>query len=91
MNKSDLIVKVFNNVSYLTKQDVDKAITLLIEKISFSLEKSDRLEIRGFGTFSTRKRVPRIGRNPKTGSAVSLPAKSLPYFRSAKSLKLELN
>ncbi len=91
MNKSDLTSKIFKNLSFLKKQDVDEASTILIEKISSSLQEKDRVEIRGFGTFSTRKRASRIGRNPKTGSAISVHSKFYPYFRSAKALKLELN
>ena len=91
MNKSDLTSKIFKNLSFLKKQDVDEASTILIEKISSSLQEKDRVEIRGFGIFSTRKRASRIGRNPKTGSAIIVHSKFYLYFRPAKALKLELN
>ena len=63
------------------------SVKLIIEKICQSLEKGDRVEIRGFGSFSLHYREARTGRNPKTGESVEVPAKSIPYFRAGKELR----
>ena len=91
MNKSNLITKLSNQFTHLSKQDISESITALLEKISETLYKGGRVEIRGFGSFSTRERSSKIGRNPRSGEAVYIDSKYHPYFRTAKRLKAKLN
>lgn len=91
MNKSDLIHKVTINSTSLSKQDAEIGIDSLIGKISSSIQKKNRIEIRGFGTFSTRKRKARLGRNPKTGTSIAIDNRFHIYFRASKLLKKDLN
>lgn len=87
MTKSELIERLSMRYPTLRAQDVEEAVKLMIEKICQSLEKGDRVEIRGFGSFSLHYRDARTGRNPKTGESVKVPAKSIPYFRAGKELR----
>tara|TARA_B100002019_G_scaffold77775_1_gene67129 strand:- start:2179 stop:2457 length:279 start_codon:yes stop_codon:yes gene_type:complete len=91
MNKSDLIKKLFKKKDSLTEDDLEKSTNTILNFLSDTLSKGDRVEIRNFGTFSTRKREKRISRNPKTGTSVLVPEKSHPYFRASKNLKQSLN
>ncbi|MFL2698232.1 MAG: HU family DNA-binding protein [Gammaproteobacteria bacterium] len=91
MNRSDLVSRVFQNIDSLNKSDVELGISSILEKVSNSLEKRDRVEVRGFGTFSSRKRNKRISRNPSTGSSIAVTEKYHPYFRASKSLKAKVN
>jgi len=90
MNKSDLVELITNKNTYLTKKDIDECLSEVLDFASDSLGQGKRIEIRGFGTFSTRKRETRIARNPKTGKAIKVNSKYHPYFRAAKSLKSSL-
>ena len=90
MNKSNLVELITNKNTYLTKKDIDECLSEVLNFASDSLEKGKRIEIRGFGTFSTRKRETRIARNPKNGTAIKVNSKYHPYFRAAKSLKTSL-
>ena len=87
MTKSELIDRLSMRYPALRAQDVEEAVKLMIEKICQSLEKGDRVEIRGFGSFSLHYRDARTGRNPKTGESVKVPVKSIPYFRAGKELR----
>lgn len=87
MTKSELIERLAMKYPQLRAQEVESAVKLMIERICQSLEKGDRVEIRGFGSFSLHHRDKRVGRNPKTGEAVDVPAKSIPYFRAGKELR----
>ncbi|MFC0034459.1 integration host factor subunit beta [Cardiobacterium valvarum] len=87
MTKSELIDRLCMRYPQLRSQDVEETVKLIIEKICQSLEKGDRVEIRGFGSFSLHYREARTGRNPKTGESVEVPAKSIPYFRAGKELR----
>lgn len=87
MTKSELIERISLRYPELRAQDVEEAVKLMIEKICQSLEKGNRVEIRGFGSFSLHYREARVGRNPKTGESVDVPAKSIPYFRAGKELR----
>lgn len=91
MNKSELIKLIHINNHYLSVKDVEDSVNILIDFLSSSLSDINRIEVRGFGSFSVRKRNKRIARNPKTAKAISVPAKYHPYFRSSKSLKGVLN
>ena len=87
MTKSELIDRLCMRYPQLRSQDVEETVKLIIEKICQSLEKGDRVEIRGFGSFSLHYREARTGRNPKTGESVEVPAKSIPYLRAGKELR----
>ena len=87
MTKSELIDRLCMRYPQLRSQDVEETVKLIIEKICQSLEKGDRVEIRGFGSFSLHYREARTGRNPKTGDSVEVPSKSIPYFRAGKELR----
>tara|TARA_Y100000768_G_scaffold352709_1_gene304497 strand:- start:255 stop:533 length:279 start_codon:yes stop_codon:yes gene_type:complete len=91
MNKSDLVNKISNKSDSFTEDDIEKSVNSILELISKSLSKKQRVEIRNFGTFSIRPREERLSRNPKTGTSVLVEAKNHPYFRASKNLKQSLN
>lgn len=91
MNKSEITENLLKNHEYLLKQDVEDSLNLIIECLSNTLSNGHRVEIRGFGSFSVRKRDKRIARNPKTGKSISVKTKYHPYFRASKALKQALN
>ncbi len=91
MNKSDLVVNISNKSDSFTDDDIEKSVNSILELISKSLSKKQRVEIRNFGTFSVRSREERLSRNPKTGTSVLVEAKNHPYFRASKNLKESLN
>ena len=87
MTKSELIEKLSKQQSSLAFQDVELAVKCILEQMSQSLASNERIEVRGFGSFSLHHRKPRIGRNPKTGDAVSLTEKYVPHFKPGKELR----
>ena len=88
MNKSELIKRMSEKLDQLTSRDVDLAVHTIIEIMSESLASGDRIEIRGFGTFSNRYRKPRSVRNPKTGEVgIHKPGKYVPHLKPGKDLK----
>jgi integration host factor subunit beta len=91
MMKSELIEKIARKQSHLAYKDVELAVKSLLEQMSNSLSNGDRIEIRGFGSFSLHYRPPRSGRNPKTGDSVSLPGKYVPHFKPGKELRERVN
>ena len=91
MNKSDLVNSISNKSDSFTEDDIEKSVNSILELISKSLSKKQRVEIRNFGTFSVRSREERLSRNPKTGTSVLVEAKNHPYFRASKNLKQSLN
>ena len=91
ITKSELIDKISTIQNHLSHKDIELSIKSIIEQMSTSLAKGDRIEIRGFGSFSLHFRPPRIGRNPKTGDAVSLPGKHVPHFKPGKELRERVN
>lgn len=86
MTKAELIDDV-SRVAELSRKDSETIVETIFESIVKSLQTGDKIEIRGFGSFRTRQRNPRIGRNPKTGARVEVPAKKIPYFKPSKELK----
>ena len=86
MTKADLIEEI-SSIADLTRKDSEVIIETIFESVVRSLRAGDKIEIRGFGSFRTRKRKARTGRNPKTGAKVEVPAKSIPYFKPSKELK----
>ena len=91
MTKSELITYVTEKNPHLYQRDVERIITTIFEEISTALSRGDRVELRGFGAFSIKQRKARIGRNPRTGAAVEVSAKRVPYFKTGKQLRNMLN
>ena len=86
MTKADLIEEV-SRLAELTRKDSEVIVETIFDSIVNSLRAGDKIEIRGFGSFRTRQRKPRVGRNPKTGDRVDVPAKKIPFFKPSKELK----
>jgi integration host factor subunit beta len=86
MTKADLIDEVSRLVE-LTRKDSEVIVETIFDSVVRSLRAGDKIEIRGFGSFRTRQRNPRTGRNPKTGEKVEVPAKKIPFFKPSKELK----
>ncbi|HHI75807.1 MAG TPA: integration host factor subunit beta [Gammaproteobacteria bacterium] len=91
MTKSELIEVIAREQSHLAYRDVELAVKCMIEQMSQALATGNRIEIRGFGSFSLHYRPPRMGRNPKTGEAVQLAAKYVPHFKPGKELRERVN
>ena len=91
MTKSDLIQRLAERNPHLYLRDVEKIVETIFEEISSALERGDRVELRGFGAFSVKHRDARMGRNPRTGESVAVPAKRLPFFKTGKGLRERLN
>jgi integration host factor subunit beta len=86
MTKADLVEQVAKETD-MTKKDAEQLVEVVFESIIGALNKGDKIELRGFGSFRVRERDARKGRNPKTGAAVSIPAKRVAYFKPGKELK----
>ena len=86
MTKAELIEEV-SRVVEMTRKDSEVIVEAIFDSVVRSLRGGDKIEIRGFGSFRTRQRQPRVGRNPKTGARVDVPAKRIPYFKPSKELK----
>jgi len=86
LTKADLIEEVLR-VTELPRKESETIVETIFESIIDALQKGDKIEIRGFGSFRTRQRRGRIGRNPKTGEKVEVPAKKIPFFKPRKELK----
>jgi len=91
MTKSELIDRIAYKQDQLPARDVDFAVKSIIEMMSEQLALGNRIEIRGFGSFSLHYRAPRIGRNPKTGDSVQLTGKYVPHFKPGKELRSRVN
>ena len=91
MTKADLIELIAHSQSHFEEHDVELIVKALLEQISSALAAGERIEIRGFGSFSLHHRASRIGRNPKTGEPVALPTRCVPHFRPGKQLRERVN
>lgn len=91
MTKSELIERLIDAHPQLSVKDVELAVKTMLDHMTESLSEGDRIEIRGFGSFSLHYRAPRIGRNPKTGDSVPLPEKFVPHFKPGKELRDQVN
>ncbi|MGI2029152.1 integration host factor subunit beta [Endozoicomonas acroporae] len=91
MTRSELIERIAELQPQLSIKDIELAVKAIIEQMSDSLANGERVEIRGFGSFSLHYRAPRVGRNPKTGEAVSLDGKYVPHFKPGKELRERVN
>src|SRR2546430_17198285 len=90
MTKADLVEEV-SRVTELTRKDSEVIVDTLFESVIKALKNGDKLEVSGFGSFRVRQRNARVGRNPKTGEKVEVPAKRVPYFKPSKELKDLIN
>lgn len=91
MTKSELIERIALDQKQLSPKDVELAVKMIIDYMANSLSNGERIEIRGFGSFSLHFRPPRQGRNPKTGEAVALSGKYVPHFKPGKDLRERVN
>lgn len=91
MTKSELINIIAEKNPHLFHRDVEKIVSTIFDEIIDTLSAGNRVELRGFGAFSVRKRNPRVGRNPRTGDKVMVEEKSVPFFKTGKKLHESLN
>ncbi len=91
MTKSELIARLAADNPHLYHRDVERIVTTVFDEVAAALAEGDRVELRGFGAFSVRERQSRTGRNPRTGAAVDVDAKYIPYFKTGKQLRERLN
>jgi len=91
MMKSELIEALARQQSHLAYKDIELAVRCILERMSTALASGERIEIRGFGSFSLHYRPPRVGRNPKTGEPVALTGKHVPHFKPGKELRDRVN
>jgi len=91
MIKSELIAKLSKANPHLYQRDIERIVSTFFDSIAEALARGERVELRGFGAFSIKKRDSRVGRNPKTGEAVHVAAKFTPHFKTGKDLRDRLN
>lgn len=91
MTRSELIAQLAIENPHLRQQDVELIVATIFEEITAALARGQRVELRGFGAFSAKQREPRQGRNPRTGEAVAVSAKAVPYFKPGKELRERVN
>lgn len=91
MIKSELVLKIAEQNPHLYQRDVEKIVNAILDTISDALARGDRVELRGFGAFSVKKRDARTGRNPRTGESVSITEKVVPVFKTGKEMRQRLN
>jgi integration host factor subunit beta len=91
MIKSELVLKLAEQNPHLYQRDVENIVNAILDTISDALARGDRVELRGFGAFSVKKRDARTGRNPRTGESVSISEKVVPVFKTGKEMRQRLN
>jgi integration host factor subunit beta len=91
MIKSELVLKIAERNPHLYQRDVENIVNAILDTIADALARGDRVELRGFGAFSVKKRDARTGRNPRTGETVSVSEKVTPVFKTGKEMRLRLN
>ena len=91
MIRSELLLALAKDNAGLRAEDVERAVDTFFEQIAAQLVRGGRVELRGFGAFSTRERDARLGRNPRTGELVDVPGKRVPYFKPGKEMRARLN
>lgn len=91
MIRSELLQALAKDNPGLRADEIEKAVSVFFDEIAQRLARGGRVELRGFGAFSTRQREARKGRNPRTGEAVSVPGKAVPYFKPGKEMRARLN
>jgi integration host factor subunit beta len=91
MTKSDLILRLAEKYPHLLQRDIERIVNTVFDEISNALARNSRVELRGFGAFSVKQREARQGRNPRTGTTVSVAEKFVPFFKTGKQLRDRLN
>lgn len=91
MTKSELIARLAERNPHLYQRDIERIVSTIFDEIAAALSRGDRVELRGFGAFSVKRREARLGRNPRTGEAVDVSEKAVPYFKTGKQLRDMLN
>jgi integration host factor subunit beta len=91
MLKSELIKRISSQNPHLYERDIEKVVSAILDEMVEALRRGDRIELRGFGAFSAKVRGARQGRNPKTGVAVAVGRKTIPYFKTGKDMRARLN
>ncbi len=91
MTKSELIQRIAEQNPHLYHRDVERIVSTIFDEVGQALSRGDRVELRGFGAFSVKRRGARIGRNPRTGTAVAVTEKFIPFFKTGKQLRERLN
>jgi integration host factor subunit beta len=91
MTRSELVERLADKMRQVPSKDVELSIKEMLEQMAQTLQKGERIEIRGFGSFSLHYRAPRVGRNPKTGETVKLDGKYVPHFKPGKELRERVN
>ena len=91
MIRSELIQKIADDNPHLYQRDVERIVNTIFDEITNAMSEGDRVELRGFGAFSVKKRDARVGRNPRTGETVSVEEKHVPFFKTGKLLRDRLN
>ena len=87
MTRSDLVEELAARFGHITHRDAEHAVKTILDAVSEALVRGNRIEIRGFGSFSANTRPPRMGRNPRSGEAVAIPSKRVPHFKPGKALR----
>ncbi len=91
MIKSELVLKIAEQNPHLYQRDVENMVNAILDEIVEAMSRGDRVELRGFGAFSVKQREARVGRNPRTGTQVTVAEKVVPYFKSGKEMRVRLN
>jgi integration host factor subunit beta len=91
MTKSELIQRLAERNPHLYQRDVERIVSTIFDEITAALSRGDRVELRGFGAFSVKRREARLGRNPRTGDSVDVGEKHIPFFKTGKQLRERLN
>ena len=91
MLRSELVQKLADENTHLRPQDLERVVDVILDEIATALENGSRVELRGFGAFSVRKRDSRTGRNPRTGESVPVDEKYVPFFKAGKELRSRMN
>lgn len=91
MIRSELIQKIADENPHLYQRDVERIVNTIFDEVTSAMSRGDRVELRGFGAFSVKKRDARVGRNPRTGETVSVDEKHVPFFKTGKLLRDRLN
>ena len=91
MIKSELVQHISTANPHLYQRDVERIVTAIFDEIAAALSRGDRVELRGFGAFSVKRRESRVGRNPRTGASVQVAEKHIPFFKTGKQLRERLN
>jgi integration host factor subunit beta len=91
MIKSELVLRIAEQNPHLYQRDVENIVNAILDEITKALGRGDRVELRGFGAFSVKRREARSGRNPRTGEAVAVAEKAVPVFKTGKDMRLRLN